>query len=94
MEFLLELLFDFILEGSMALASEKTIPMPLRILAGLVVFVIFFGLGGVFTYMGYESVVGQNKVAGICLFVVGAIMILGGMFLAYKMLQKKKEGKH
>ena len=91
MEFLLELLFDIIVEGSIELGSEKTVPMPLRILAALIVFVVFFGMGGLFVYGGYEAMLGSNKGAGIALFVVGAFMMFGGIFVIFKMFQKKKE---
>lgn len=92
MEFLLELLFDIIVEGSIELGLEKTVPMPLRILAALIVFVVFFGMGGVFVYMGYEAMLVSNKGAGIA-FAVGAFMVFGGIFVIFKMFQKKKEKK-
>ena len=54
MEFLLELLFDIIVEGSIELGSQKAVPMPLRILAAFIVLVVFFGMGGMFVYMGMK----------------------------------------
>lgn len=91
MEFLIELLFDIIVEGSIALGSEKTVPMPLRVIAVIINLIVFFGMGGVFIYMGYESLLEQDQAACIGLSVVGVFMIVGGIFIVYKMFHKKKE---
>lgn len=93
MEFLLELLFDIIVEGSIELGSEKTVPMPLRILAALIVLAVFFGMGGLFVYGGYDAMLVSNNGAAIVLFAVGAFMVFGGIFVIFKMFQKKKEKK-
>lgn len=94
MEFLLELLFDIVVEGSIALGSEKKVPMPLRILALLVVWTLFFGMGGVFVYEGYQAYLcGANLGAGI-VSITGIFLIFGGVFIAVKMFRKKKENKH
>ena len=91
MEFVLELLFDIIVEGSIELGSEKKIPMPLRILALLIVWTVFFGMGGVFIYEGYNSyIAGESQGTWLALG-MGIFMIIGGIFIAYKMFKKKKE---
>lgn len=91
MDFLLELLFDIVVEGSIALGSEKKVPMPLRILALLVVWTVFFGMGGFCFYEGYqEYLCGANLGAGIAS-IVGIIFIFGGVFITVKMFRKKKE---
>ena len=91
MEFILELLFDIIIEGSIELGSEKKVPMPLRIIALLVVWIIFFGMGGICIYEGYEAYVTGATPGAWLAFGFGAFMILGGVFIAYKMFRKKKE---
>ena len=90
MEFLLELLFEIIIEGSIELGSEKTVPMPLRILAAVIALTVFFGMGGLFIYMGYEATLGGDKTAAIA-FAVGTLLVLGGIFVIVKMFRKKKE---
>ena len=70
MDFLLELLFDIIVEGSIELGSQKAVPMPLRILAALIVLVLFFGMGGLFVYMGYEAMLVSDNSAVIAFAVV------------------------
>ena len=88
MDFLFELLFDIIVEGSIELGSEKMVPMPLRILAALIVLAIFFGMGGLFVYMGYDAMLKGDKGAGIALFAVGVFMVFGGIFVIFKMFCK------
>ena len=90
MEFLFELLFEIIIEGSIELGSEKTVPMPIRILAAVIALAIFFGMGGLFIYMGYDEILGGDKTAAIA-FAVGALLIFGGIFVVVKMFRKKKE---
>ena len=90
MEFLAELLMEIILEGTIAIGSEKKVPMPIRILCLLVEWAIFFGLGGLFVYMGYDALQG-NDTTGYFILGVGILMIIGGIFIAYKMFEKKKE---
>lgn len=92
MDFLLELLFDIIVEGSIELGSEKAVPMPLRILAALIVIAVFFGMGGLFVYMGYEAMLVSDNSAVIA-FAVGALMVFGGIFVIFKMFRKKQEKK-
>ena len=94
MEFLLELLFDIVVEGSIELGSEKKVPMPIRILALLVIWTIFFGMGGLLIYGGYEAIIENDTVASVALFfAVGSFLIIGGIYIAYKMFRKKKEHK-
>lgn len=90
MEFVLELLFDIIVEGSFELGSEKKVPMPIRIIALLVLWTVFFGMGGVFIYEAYEAYIIHDN-AYILLLAVGLFMIIGGIFIAYKMFKKKRE---
>lgn len=90
MEILFEFLFQIILEGSIELGSEKTVPKPLRILAAFIVFTVFFGMGGVFVYTGYNAALANDRGAAIVLFVVGAFLLFGGMFAVLKIFLDSK----
>lgn len=91
MEFLLDLLFDIILEGSIEIGSEKKVPLFLRILVGGIVLAIFLGLSGMLIYAGYEMLLMDSKVGAIIFFGVGVFLMLGGTLLIRKMFYKKKE---
>lgn len=90
MEFLLELLFDIVFEGSIALGSEKKVPMPIRIIALLIVWTVIFGMGGLFVYEAYQEYLNHDN-SYIILGAIGGFMIIGGIFIAYKMFKKKRE---
>lgn len=63
MELLVELIVDLILEGVLEFAVDgmesKKVPMPLRILAAVILFVLLIGVGVLFVFAGMaaESVV-------------------------------------
>ena len=44
MDVILNLLFDLIVEGSIGAAGDKKVPMPLRILAAVILVIVFGGI--------------------------------------------------
>lgn len=88
MEFLFELLFDIIIEGSIALGSEKKVPMPIRIFATIVVFIVYFGLSGILFYVAYAEMKGFMQ---ILLYLVGIFMLGGSVYLIRKMYKRKRD---
>ena len=93
LEILFELLFEFIVDGSIELGSERTVPKPLRIFAAIIVFAVFFGMGGFLIYQGYDAILMGNIGITILWFVVAAFFILGGIFVIWKMFRKKRQGR-
>ena len=89
MEILFKLLFEIILEGSIEIGYQKSAPMPLRILAAFIVLAVFFVLGGLFVFMGYEAYLEDNTGVAIALFIAGAFWMFGGMYVIIKMFHKK-----
>ena len=55
MEIIFDILFELILEGSVGAVGDKKVPLPLRILAALILMVIFGGLIGGLTYIGISE---------------------------------------
>ena len=55
MELILEILFDLIVEGSVEAVGEKKVPLVLRILAAIVLIVVFGGLVVVLLYIGISE---------------------------------------
>lgn len=54
MDFLIELLLDIILEGSIEAVSEKRVPFPVRILLTIVLIVFFVGVFVLLFYLGVK----------------------------------------
>ncbi len=44
MDFIIEFLLELILEGSVEAVSSKKVPMPLRIIAGVIFLAVYLGL--------------------------------------------------
>lgn len=55
MEIILELLFEFIVEGSIGAVGDKKVPLILRVLAAIFLIVIFGGLIAVLTIIGIRD---------------------------------------
>ena len=90
MEFIIEFLFEVFLEGSIEIGSERSFPLPVRILCLFIVFALFFLLGSSLIYSGYELLLQNDIVFGVISAVIGCIVIIFGIFVAVKMFRKKK----
>ena len=55
MEIIFEILFDFIIEGSMGAVGDKKVPFLLRILAAVLLLAIYGGLVGVLIFIGINE---------------------------------------
>lgn len=84
MEFLFELLFEIVFEGSLELGTYRKVPMPLRILALLVFAAIWIGITGVIFYVGYGVMKGGNIAAAVLFYVVAVGLLVGGVYAIIK----------
>ncbi len=69
MEVLFEILFEIIVEGPLEASRDKKIPLWIRIIAGIILIVIYGGLVGFLIYEGIRSVNWGLLVIGIALLV-------------------------
>ena len=90
MDYIIEFIFEVLLEGSYEIGSEKSIPMPIRIICLLIVLIAFGGLGCIMIYPGYELILQNDIIPGTMSIVIGFILIICGIFVAVKMFRKKK----
>lgn len=78
MEDLLEALFEglieFIFEGLTSTSESKRVPILLRILAALLVLLLFGGVSGLMIYAGIMLLKENNITAGIFMFVIAAFV--------------------
>lgn len=93
MEGFFELLFEFIVDGCIELGSERAVPKPIRIFAAIIVFAVFFGIGGFLIYLGYDAILTSKIGIAILWFIVAAFFIFGGAFVIWKMFRKKSQGR-
>lgn len=94
MEFLLEFLFEIIVEGSIALSTARKVPMWLRILATIICFVVFGGILLIFLGVGIEMLQEGNTGGGVvfCILAVGyALLVVYGVRKKFRENNKLKE---
>ncbi len=85
MDWILEMLLEFLLEGSVALISDKTAPLWVRLLAGAVLVGVCGGLLWMFTSMLCSGIRDYN----VPLAVLGGVLDAGMILLAV-MLYKRR----
>lgn len=93
MEFVLELIFEIVIEGCLEVWSEKKVPMPIRILCAFVFMAIYLGFSGALIYIGYDAMVGGNWGAAILFYVVGFGLLIGVFYILTKKFKEKHKEK-
>lgn len=93
MEFIMELIFDIVIEGSMEISSEKKVPMPFRILAALLFLAFYLGVAGVLIYIGYDAMESQNPGAAVLFYAVGFGVLIGVFCMIRKTFKEKSKEK-
>ncbi len=83
MEFIFEFIFDLIVEGSVEVLGEKKVPVFLRILAGIIVILVYGGIVGLIVYLGIS-----DKSWG--LLVIGAALIVLFTIYIWKTVKKHR----
>ena len=81
MELIFEILFELIIDGSMNAATDKKIPVILRIIAAIILLVVYGGLVGLCFFFGI-----RNKSA--------ALMLIGVFILTITILGIRKTYKN
>ena len=84
MDLIFEFILDLILEGSFMAATEKKVPLVIRILAALILVAVYLGLGGVLLYIGIKNK--SILFTGVALIL--CIAFAAGFF--YKLREAKK----
>lgn len=86
MEFLFEFVFEFIVEGAIAAATERRVPMPLRILAAVFVVGLFGGVLFLIIFTGILCLQGEDKQPSVAvlMFLIAAIFTVGLTFKTVK----------
>ena len=90
MDFILELLFEIIIEGSFELGTHHKVPMPLRILALLIVVLVYGALIVLLFLAGYSAAKdGDTGVAGM-LYVIDAFIVIACIFAVRKKFKENR----
>ena len=85
MDFIIELVLTIIVEGSMEAVGERKLPMFVRVLAALLLFAVYFGLGGLLLYGGIKNE--NGLIIGIAVFVL--VIFAWAVVSKYKEIKRK-----
>lgn len=91
LEFILDFVFDIILEGSTMLLAETKVPMIIRVIAGIVISGLFLAIAGLLFFIGYSSFVDGEYLGMLLGFGAGLVVLIGGFFYIRKEFRKRKE---
>ena len=89
-EFIIELIIDIIVEGSIELSTAKKVPMIFRILASLICLVFFGGLFLLFLVLAIQGYQDGNAVSGT---ILAAITVGYAVLAVYAFRKKVKESR-
>lgn len=80
---ILEFVLELVLEGAVELTASRKVPIPIRILLGVVLLVVFLGTFGLLLFIGIDSGSGLIIAIAILLF-VSFLFLLFGKIRTYK----------
>lgn len=91
MEFILEILFELILEGSIEFGGDKKVPLIVRIILMSIFGLIYAGLIGIIAMVGISAWERDSVATSIFIFVLdGLFVVLVGFVVRTKFVESKK----
>ncbi len=90
MEFIIDLLFEIIVEGAVELSDNKKVPMPLRILALIVCLITIGAIIGMVYLMGYFDLMDGYMVNATFFFAIGSCLVIAFFYIIYKEFRERE----
>lgn len=81
MEFVFELLFEIIIEGTFDLGTSKKVPMAFRILALILFLALYMGIVGLLLIYGVDALRTNDSFGGCLCILVGLGIVFGFIFM-------------
>lgn len=88
MEVLIEALFELVIEGTIGLSKSKKVPMPIRILCGMLIVTVFAAVVFVIGFVGI-SILKENLWGGIAILIFDAILAGLCMFQGVRAIRNR-----
>ena len=88
MDFLFELLFEIIIEGSLEIGTSRKVPLLLRILALLVFLVVFGGVAVLLFVCGFNALREKEMAFGVLCLAVSLLLVFGSIYMVAKKFRK------
>jgi len=86
MDLILEFLLDLLLEGSVGAISEKRVPLPIRIVAAIILVVAYVGL---IVFITYTAISDESWY----LLLVSLVLLVMGGFFTWRCVRQLRAGR-
>lgn len=90
MEYVFELLFEIIIDGTFELGTSRKVPMVFRILALIAFLVLYVGIAGLLLVYGADAFRTDDIFGGFLCILVGLGVVFGGIFMIIKKIRKSQ----
>ncbi|MDE6852631.1 MAG: hypothetical protein K2J67_09125 [Lachnospiraceae bacterium] len=90
MEFLFELLFEIIIEGTLDIGTSKKIPLIFRVLALVVFLGVYIGITGLLLIYGVDALRTNDLFGGSLCVLTAIIVVFGCIYMTVKKLRKSQ----
>ena len=88
MEVLIEALFELVIEGTIGLSKSRKVPMPIRILCGVLIVTVFAAVVFVIGFVGI-SILKENLWGGIAILIFDALLAGLCMFQGVRAIRNR-----
>ena len=88
MEFVFELLFEIIIEGTLDIGTSKKIPLVFRIFALIAFLAIYIGITGLLLIYGVDALRTNDLFGGGLCILTAIIVLFGCIYMTVKKLRK------
>ncbi len=90
MEFIIELILDLLLEGSIEASKSEKVPKPIRYILIALISLFFLAVIGLIIFLGIDALK-NNKLAGIIVISMGVLLLILAIMKFKKIYLKKKK---
>lgn len=89
MEFIIELILDLLLEGSIEASKSEKVPKPVRYILIALISLFFLAVIGLIIFLGIDTLK-NSKLAGIIVISMGVLLLILAIMKFKKIYLKKK----
>ncbi len=90
MEFIIELILDLLLEGSIEASKSEKVPKPIRYILIALISLFFLAVIGLIIFIGIDTLK-NSKLGGIIVILMGVLLLILAIMKFKKIYLKKKK---
>ena len=90
MEFIIELILDLLLEGSIEASKSEKVPKPIRYILIALISLFFLAVIGLIIFIGIDTLK-NSKIGGIIVISMGVLLLILAIMKFKKIYLKKKK---